>query len=253
MNYINKELSKKILTIAPSKNEFGGMSAVLLTYDRYFENFRYIPSFRRGGAPVKIWYTFQAIVRCFFAFLFCWKIRIVHIHGSVKGSVYRKVIFIIMAKIFGKKVVYHQHGGEFQAFFDTCAYKKQLVNIINRCDNLIVLSHSWKEYYMSIGVSEQIIIVLNNIVIPPASIPERHTDGKLHLLYLGEIKSAKGIYDLLNVLAENKEVFKDKIILRVGGIVVEGDINAFIAEKELSSFVQFDGWVSGHQKTECLE
>ena len=253
MKYINKHLSQKILTIAPSKAEFGGMPAVIRSYEKYFENFRFISSYKRGNIGVIAWCFFQAIVRCFFLLLFDRRIKIAHIHGSKKGSFYRKSVFIIMAKMFNKKVVYHQHAGEFQDYYNQSAYKKQIVNIINRCDKLVVLSQSWESFYLNIGVPKQKIVVLNNIVTPPISVPERQADGKLHLLYLGEIKKAKGIYDLLNVLTINKEVFKDKILFRVGGIVVEGDINAVIAENDLSSFVTFEGWVAGTQKTECLE
>ena len=253
MKFIDQQLSQKILTIGVSKAAFGGMAAVLLSYEKHFEKFRYIPTWRRGNIVLIAWYFFQAIVRCFLLLLFDWRIKIVHIHGSKKGSFYRKLVFIFMAKLFHKKVVYHQHAGEFQDYYDQSAHKKIIVNIINRCDKLVVLSQSWENFYLNIGVSKEKIDVLNNIVTPPDFVPARQSDGKLHLLYLGEIKNAKGTYDLLNVLKTNKEIFKDKILLRVGGIVVDGDFNAIISEKDLSPFIQYEGWVSGSKKTECLE
>ena len=253
MNYINKQLSQKILTIGVCKTDFGGMSSVLVSYEKYFENFRYIPTFRRGNIGVKAWYFFQATVRCFFLLLFDRRIKIVHIHGAEKGSVFRKGVFIMMAKLLNKKVVYHQHAAEFREFFNRSIYKKQIIHIINRCDALVVLSQSMRKYFLSIGISEQIITILNNIVTPPDSVLPKTSTGKLHLLFLGEINNRKGIYDLLNVLKTNKDVFKDKILLRVGGNLVDGDINAVIAESDLSSFVTFEGWVADAKKTECLE
>ena len=35
--------------------------------------------------------------------------------------------------------------------------------------------------------------------------------------------------------------------------MVDGDFNTFIAEKELSTFIHYEGWVSGAKKTECIE
>jgi len=253
MKLIDKQLSQKILTISVSKSALGGMSAVLISYEKYFEKFRYIPTYQRGNIGIKMWYFFQAIVRCFFVLLFDRRIKIVHIHGAEKGSVLRKGFFIIMAKRFKKKVIYHQHAAEFREFFNRSTHKKQIVNIINQCDKMIVLSQSWKKYYSSIGVSEQKVVVLNNIVTPPVSVPGRQADVKLHLLFLGEINNRKGIYDLLNVLNSNKEFFKDKTLLRIGGNLVDGDINAVIAENDLSVFVKYEGWVAGSKKTECLE
>ena len=39
----------------------------------------------------------------------------------------------------------------------------------------------------------------------------------------------------------------------MGGNAVDGNINAFIKEHNLSDFVRYEGWVSGNKKTECLE
>lgn len=253
--YINKELSQKILTLGISITAFGGVAAVLSSYEKYFDGFRMIPTFRHRVDTkfIKAWYAFQAVVRCFLLLLFDWRIKIVHIHGAAYASFHRKAVFIGIAKMFHKKIVYHQHAGEFQDFYDKSDNKKWIVDTVNRCDKLIVLSQSWKRYYSSIGVDEQKIVVLNNIVIPPASILPRQADGKLHLLYLGEIKEKKGSYDLLKVLKTSKELFKDKLLLHVGGIVMDGDFNAIIAESGLSSLVRYEGWVTGAKKNECLE
>jgi len=253
MKYIDKELSNKIVTIGVSKKTFGGMAAVLVSYEKYFENMRTISTWRRGNLFIISWYFFQALVRFFFMLLFDWRIKIIHIHGSKKGSFYRKSVFIMISKIFKKNVVYHQHAGEFQDYYQKSSYKKLIVKIINLCDKLIVLSQSWKNFYLDIGISNEKLIVLNNIVTPPVSIFPRSIDEKLHLLFLGEIRQAKGIYDLLNVINDNKEILKDKILLRIGGIVVDGDLNAFIEENGLSSIVAYEGWVSGSKKSECLE
>ena len=251
--FINKQLSYKILTLGVSKTTYGGMTSVLVSYEKCFYNMRFIPTWRLGNKAVKAFYAFQAIVRCFLLLLFDRRIKILHIHGAANASFYRKEIFIKMGKHFGKKVIMHQHAADFREFFEQSKDKQHIIDTINLCDKLIVLSQSWKEYFASIGVAENKICVLNNIVFPPKETQKRIPDNKLHLLYLGEISNRKGIYDLLNVLKENKDYFQHKIILRIGGNSVDGDVNAFIAENELSSFVKYEGWVSGTKKTECLE
>lgn len=44
MSYINKEISSKVLFLGVSKKTKGGMTAVLVSYDKYIENMRFIPT-----------------------------------------------------------------------------------------------------------------------------------------------------------------------------------------------------------------
>ena len=253
MAYISKELSDKILTIGVSKASPGGMASVLISYEKCFERMRYIPSWNRGSKLLKAWYSFQAILRCYLLLMFDKRIKILHIHGAANASFPRKAIFVKMGKRFRKKVIMHQHAADFEHYFEQSNDKQRIVDTLNLCDLMIVLSQSWKKYFAGIGVAEENICVLNNIVFPPDNTVNKKADNKLHLLFLGEIGKRKGIYDLLNVMTANKEYFKDKVILRVGGNLADGDINAVIAENDLSSFVKYEGWVSGAKKTECLE
>ena len=97
------------------------------------------------------------------------------------------------------------------------------------------------------------IHVLNNIVSPPELLPEKHiADGKLHLMYMGEISKRKGGFDLLQAISDNKEYFKDKLVLRIGGNEVDGDIKTFIKEHGLEAFVSYEGWIAGKKKIDCL-
>ena len=82
-------------------------------------------------------------------------------------------------------------------FYNAADDKAGIVETINTCDCLIVLSESWRNYFASIGVEENKIRVLNNIVSPPTAVNRQHNDGKLHLLYMGEISNRKGAFDLL--------------------------------------------------------
>jgi len=251
--YIDKQLSQKILTLGVSKTTYGGMTAVLVSYEECFEQMRFIPTWRLGNKVVKGWYAFQAIVRCFILLLFDSRIKILHIHGAANASFYRKEVFIKMGKRFAKRVIFHQHGADFKDFFKQSKNKQRIVETINLCDKLIVLAQSWKSFFVEIGVSPKKIVVLNNIVHPPKENKSKKDNENLHLLYLGEISYRKGIYDLLNVLKENKEYYKNKINLRIGGNLVDRDIDNFIIENDLSAFVKYEGWVSGMKKSECLE
>lgn len=249
---IHKNYSKKILFLGVSKQTKGGMTAVLVSYDKYIENMRFIPTWRLGNKAVKAWYAAQAYVRAWWLCNFDKDIRIVHIHGAANASFYRCRMFIRLAKKCRKKVILHEHAADFVEFYNAAGDKKEIVKTINNCDCLIVLSRSWKEFFTSIGVKEAKIHVLNNIVSPPTAVKQPHNDGKLHLMYMGEISNRKGAFDLLKAVADEKDYFKDKLLLRMGGNEVDGDIKAFIRDNGLDGFVVYEGWISGQEKVDCL-
>ena len=253
MSYINKEISSKVLFLGVSKKTKGGMTAVLVSYDKYIENMRFIPTWMLGNKAVKSWYALQALVRTWFLLTFDKRIKIVHIHGAANASFERCKLFINLAKKCGKKVILHEHAADFVEYFDRADDKQAITDMLQKCDVLIVLSQSWKEYFASIGMDDSKIHVLNNIVSPPELLPEKHVaDGKLHLMYMGEISKRKGGFDLLQAIADNKDYFKNKLVLRMGGNEVDGDIKTFIKEHGLESFVSYEGWIAGQKKIDCL-
>lgn len=252
MKYINKDISKKVLFLGVSMRTKGGMTAVLVSYKKYIENMQFIPTWKLGNKLVKSWYALQALIRCFLIYNFNKNIEIVHIHGAANASFYRCKVFINQAKRFDKKVILHEHAADFREFYANAHDKKEIINTINSCDKMIVLSRSWKLYFISIGVDENKLLVLNNIVSHPIIEKQNRKDKKLHLLFLGEISKRKGGFDLLQAIAENRILFEDKLYLRMGGNVVDGDIKKFIKDKGLESFVSYEGWIAGKHKIDCL-
>lgn len=253
MNLISKDTSGKILFLGVSKHTKGGMTAVLVSYGKYIDGMRFIPTWRLGNKLIKSWYALQALVRTSLLLLFDKRIKIVHIHGAANASFDRCKLFINLSKQFGKKVILHEHAADFMEYYSASGKKDDIRATLNKCDRLIVLSKSWQDYFASIGVDKNRIKVLNNIVSPPELHPEFHTeDGKLHLLYMGEISKRKGGFDLLKAVADHKEQFEGKLLLRMGGNQVDGDIKSFINEHHLESIVTYEGWIAGQKKIECL-
>lgn len=250
--FILAPLAKQVLFLGVSMKTKGGMTAVLVSYNKYIDGMRFIPTWKLGNKAVKAWYAAQAMARVWWLCRFDKHIRIVHIHGAANASFYRCRMFIRLAKKFGKKVILHEHAADFVEFFNAAGDKVDIIKTINACDCLIVLSNSWKDYFASIGIEESKIHVLNNIVSPPEAENKPHDDGKLHLMYMGEISNRKGAFDLLKAVSYNKEYFKDRLLLRMGGNEVDGDIRTYIKEHGLEGFVSYEGWISGQKKTDCL-
>lgn len=251
---IHKDLSQKVLMIGEyfKHNAPGGMAAVLASYNEYFENMQFIPTWRNGNILVKIWYAVYSYVFFIWYMLFVRSVKIVHIQGAAFASFERNVFFVKVGKLFGKKVVMHMHCADFESYYNPSKHKQRIVDTINTCDLYLVLSDSWKQYFESIGVKSNIIKVLNNTITPPVTKRVKRSTDILNLLYLGVIGQRKGIYDILNALKDNKEMFEGKVVLRIGGNQEEEKLQACINEYGLQGMVKFEGFVSGEKKIECL-
>ena len=94
------------------------------------------------------------------------------------------------------------------------------------------------------GLILEDIIVLNNIVDYPI-IKNVQKEDKVKLLFLGEIGQRKGVFDIIEVLGKNREYFKDKIILKIGGNKEVQKLIKKLEDYKLSDFVKFEGWISG--------
>lgn len=250
---IPSHISEKVIMVGVKRDTPGGMASVINSYFQHIEHLHYITTWKLASFPVKAWYAFASIVTFIFKLLTNKKIAIVHIQGAANASFSRKAIFVNIAKRFGKRVILHMHACDFVEYYDASNKKEWIISIINRCDRLAVLSQWWKDYFISIGIKAEKIIILNNIVTPPAESRPKRTQGKINLLFLGEIGKRKGVFDILQVLADDRDTFAPHIDMRIGGNLEEERLKAFIKDNNLSDFVTFEGWVSGEKKSACLE
>lgn len=243
---------RDVLTIGCNyKPVSGGVAQVLDIYDKYiFEDFRFIANSGGGGLKnvgillISIWQLIRQL-------LCNREIKIVHIHTASYNSFYRSAIFALLSKLLGRKVILHIHGGGFKDFYKT--NPKIIRWVLEQADCLIVLSQSWKNFFESITQKPLIRIVPNPVVLPSSEdLRHREQTPLLRLLFLGLLDQQKGIYDLLQVLADHKEEFEGRVLLNVGG---NGDVATFentVKQMGLEQLVSFHGWVSGDKKKNLL-
>lgn len=255
--FISKDLSKKILMIGVyyKHNAPGGMAAVIQYYSKYIENLHYIPSWKLTNIIGRIWFAINALIKIIVNSLFNRKIKIIHIHFAADGSFWRMEKFLKTGKFFKKKVILHCHSSRFKDFYNESSMIKQqwILQTIQKADLLIVLSESWKSWFESIGVDKNKITILHNITSYPIHKPHfKVKDGKIHFLFLGEIGKRKGIFDILRTISQNKDFFKEKIELRIGGNRNEKLLLDTIQNNSIENIVKFEGWVSGEKKIDLL-
>ena len=246
---INKKISENILTIGCQwKKPKGGIAVVLNSYSKIFTPFNIIVNSNTKNVLTNGIQLLYSIVATILKLLFSRSIKAVHIHTASNNSFRRSAIFISIAKILKRKVIIHIHGGGFKEYYEkkTTFVKEQLV----KCDTIIALTKYWKEYFNGLGFEN--VVIVPNIVDTPVVQEKKHNDGRVHILYLGLITKAKGIYDLLDVINEHKFEFENKITLHIGGNGETATLQNIIKERSLGQIVKFEGWVSGDKKVKLL-
>ena len=209
-------------------NHPGGISAVVQYWSKYIENLQYYPTFKEGSNISKLFVFFKSVLALKWRLLKDKNIKILHAHTAAGTDFRRTAIMVNIAKQSGLKVILHSHASSFKDYYRDSdeKMKRWIREVLNKADILIVLSESWKAYFIGIGIPKEKIVILHNITAYPQVI-EKKEDSKVRLLFMGEIGPRKGVFDLLAAIRNHKDE-------------LEGEIE------------DFEGFVSGEKKIELL-
>ena len=252
MELLSFQLSSKVLTIGPDyKNHRGGVGAVISVYSKYFGVFNFIPSYQVGSSIYKSYIFFISIFKLIFILISNRRIKIIHIHGASNGSFYRKfIIFLICRYVFRKKIVYHIHGGGFGNFYKKSgSFSKRLIRtLLNNSDCIITLSQSWYKYFHE-NFNIKKLVILPNIIDYPHKLQRTISPDSLTFLFFGLICEAKGIFDLLTVIENNKEDYRSRMKLLIGGNGDTRKLQALINDHHTGDIIEYLGWVDNEKKS----
>lgn len=236
--------------VGPDRSVHGGISGVV---NNYYEagldqriDLCYIGTMVEGS---KIRKLVQA-VKAFFQFLVRLPgYEIVHVNVASDSSYYRKTFFIKAAKRAGKKIVIHQHGGDFEGFYDrelSDKGREKVRKVLSMGDAFLVLAPPWKEFFGKLIGEEKITVLPDAISIPPYT---EKKQGSHKILFLGRICKAKGIGELLAVMPKLKEKYPD-VQLYLGGIFEDKELEQ--QAHALKEQVTCLSWITGEEKERYL-
>ena len=254
---IKKDLSRKILMVGNYyKNHHpGGISAVLQYWNDCIEEMQHYPTYKLSNVFVRIWLFGFGYLRIVLRLLTDEDVRVLHLHCAADASFWRKAQLVRLGRFFKRKVILHVHSSRFKDYFAESSEKKKkwILKTLNMTDVVIVLSNSWKKWFVGIGVPPEKLIVLHNITPYPVSLPSvKVDDGKLHLLFMGEIGKRKGVFDVVRAMANHRVELLGKIEFRIGGNRHEEELKKMIFDGCVQDMVVFEGWVGGTKKLELL-
>lgn len=246
------EISRKlrVIMVGADRSVHGGVSAVVNNYyeaglDKKIE-LRYIGTMVDGSKIRKLAKAIQSYVKFLFQVAGC---DIVHINMASDSSYYRKLYFIRMAKLFHKKVLIHQHGGDFQNFYyrDNSEKGQEKIQInLNRADKMIVLSDSWKEFFEKLIPADRIEVLPNAVKIPENCEKDYNNQD---ILFLGRLCKDKGIDELIDAVCELHQEFP-KVHLYLGGVWEDEELRQ--KAEQYAEFITFLGWIGSREKNRML-
>ena len=212
---------------------------------------RFIPTHVEGGILARLRAAFSAFLLVA-VLLSRGRVALLHMHMSMRGSFWRKLVFQSMARIARVPTLIHLHGSEFSVFYETSSpwVRRAVRHIFDKAGAVVVLSESWRTYISTL--TDTPVKVIGNFV-HDAYQPIRATEVRnpRHVLFLGQFGTRKGIYDLIPAFAAVLHQVPDARLFCGGNGEVE-KVRALVDELGLAHAIKVPGWVSGDEKADLL-
>jgi exopolysaccharide biosynthesis WecB/TagA/CpsF family protein len=258
----------RIVMLGAILSQNGGIATVeklILKYAPTNAEIKHITTHDEGSIPYRLGVFLQAIIKLFWTLL-TQRVDVLHIHMSDGASLVRKAILALIGFAFRKPVLMHTHGAEFHITYSQLPQwlKPIISGIFRRCESFIVLSETWKEYYIQkVGLIEQKVIVLPNPTELPVGIPYRR-NGNLNTVtlgFFGRVGHRKGTFDLLGAYAQLLEQLKTRYSqgesLPQTQLIIAGDGDIELAKKfakklEIHENVTFLGWIDAQTREKLM-
>lgn len=246
-----KNNKERVLTVGPDIKGIGGISVVLRAYKHTIPDFTFAATNSRHGHIIGA--LNLALLMLSLPVYRILGFTAVHAHGASGKSFVRKRMVLSWARILGFRTIFHNHGGAFQNYVRESGEEK-VKRFLHKCSAVVVLSESWKRYFIE-TLECPVVHVVDNIVEEPKLLVERQYLAENELVryaYLGKICEAKGVYDLLDAIALRRGEFEGRIKVFVAG---SGEVDKFLSKVmslSLGNIVEYVGLVSGNDKDALL-
>lgn len=244
-------MNSKVLVIATSRKTRGGITSVVKAYENspLWDKFhcKWIETHRDGGAFTKLSY----LLKGFLQFLLCVPFYdIVHIHTSEPPSALRKVLFMAVSKLLGKKVIVHFHSFSVDTTIKS-KYQNVYRYLFGKANVVLVLSKYWQdELCRTFRFKDNKVKVLYNPCTTEVS--SKVYLKRKQILYAGTVNARKGYADMIKAFAQIADRYPDWSIVFAGnGEIEEG--KALASRLSIAKQTVFLGWVRGEEKDKAFK
>ena len=141
----------------------------------------------------------------------------------------------------------------FQQFYEKSSQRPQSIirHFLNKCDAVIALSESWREFLSTLMPGSKIHVVKNGINVKPFD-GNKLQSKPMSFLHIGEVSERKGIYDIIKVAARLKEEGLDCQFEIVGPGEIK-EVKSAIKDADVVDMLTLHGPQRGEQKYEFFK
>ena len=249
-------MSPRIVMIGSSRTTRGGISSIVDVYfaaglfDRW--DAEYLETHCDGSKARKLAKALGAWI-AFMARLVYGEVGLLHVNIASDASFRRKACFILPAHLLGVPYVLHMHGGDFERFYrERCGpvARRLLEFVYGHAGAVIALTEGWRRTIEAIVPAARVVVIPNPVAMPRTPAPVATNSPRV--TFLGMVKEAKGVYELLDAFSTVARAHPDARLVVAG----DGELEKFrykACERDLFDAIETPGWVGAPEKDALLQ
>jgi glycosyltransferase involved in cell wall biosynthesis len=178
---------------------------------------------------------------------------VVHINTGLDQKAYwRDLVYLLLVKLMGRRVVYQIHGGPFPRdfFSGSILLTRILKQALLISDAVTVLSSGELAAYRAFDARINVHLVPN--AIDPSGINDQprvfNRDRPLRLVYIGRLVRTKGLFEIIDALVLLKNQGRHFHFTVAGGGADDIELRSATTKAGLDNHVEFLGSVFGEPK-----
>lgn len=169
----------------------------------------------------------------------------------------RDAAFVVPSILSRRRVLLHVHGGGLREFHDAAGPGMRVLIrfMLARAERVIVLGEKLRPMVAGLVAPGRTAVLPNGVEDEFGRIPDRTgRSGPIRILFLGNLRPAKGLFDAIDAFAELRASGVDAQLDLAGGFDTAGD-REYALQKiaPVTGAVRLHGVVTGNAKRELLE
>ena len=182
---------------------------------------------------------------------------IVHVNTSIDAKAYwRDLVYVLVAKLFGVRVVYQTHGGALRVFCGKSHLLRRMVGTaLGWPDVVVTIAQVETESARELQPSARVVLLPNGTdctALINAERPASDPRAPLRLLYMGRLVRTKGLFETLQAVRLLRNRGVETHLTIAGSGPIEQELRQRAQTLHIEDLTTFAGAVFGERKMELL-